>query len=145
MKGRWAKYALTGAFIALLAGCSSKPTDRGQQYKDGKLEQPLALVNQPNAKGRPVNGQDFGEQVRQIQVASSGLFSRQNGTYSAIESWLMAGADTRQLSQFGLNAFQMEGTDNYGNVQFTGYYTPVVEALYPPGGIPVSDLSYATA
>jgi hypothetical protein len=36
------------------------------------------------------------EQVRQIQTASSGLYSRQNGTYSAIESWLMAGADTRQ-------------------------------------------------
>jgi membrane-bound lytic murein transglycosylase A len=34
----------------------------------------------------------------------------------------MAGADTRQLQQFGLNAWQMEGTDNYGNVQFTGYY-----------------------
>ena len=88
MKGRWKKYALTGAFLALLAGCSSKPTDRGQQYKDGKLEQPLALVNQPNAKGRPVNGRDFGEQVRQIQYASSGLYGRQTSTYSAIESWL---------------------------------------------------------
>jgi hypothetical protein len=26
-----------------------------------------------------VNGRDFGEQVRQIQTASSGLYSRQNG------------------------------------------------------------------
>jgi len=120
--------------FALLAGCSSKPTDRGQQYKDGKLEQPLALVNQPNAKGRPVNGRDFGEQVRQIQSASSALYGRHTGTYSAIESWLMAGADTRQLRQFGLNAFQMEGTDNYGNVQFTGYYTPVVQARYTRQG-----------
>ena len=33
---------IVGAAL-LLAGCSSKPTDRGQQYKDGKLEQPLAL------------------------------------------------------------------------------------------------------
>ncbi|MEO3957122.1 hypothetical protein ABH309_22020, partial [Chromobacterium piscinae] len=84
-KGHWAKYALTGAMFALLAGCSSKPTDRGQQYKDGKLEQPLALVNQPNAKGRPVTGRDFGEQVRQIQSASSALYGRHTGTYSAIE------------------------------------------------------------
>lgn len=59
MKGRWAKYVITGGLIALLVGCSSKPTDRGQQYKDGKLDQPLGLVNQPNAKGRPVNGKDF--------------------------------------------------------------------------------------
>ncbi len=92
MKGRWAKYALTGAFLALLAGCSSRPTDRGQQYKDGKLDQPLALVNQPNAKGRPVNGRDFGQQIQQIQAAASGLFGRNNSTYSAVENWLMAGA-----------------------------------------------------
>ncbi|MDU3078945.1 MAG: hypothetical protein E7B29_22080, partial [Mixta calida] len=37
MKGRWTKYWVTGALLALLAGCSSKPTDRGQQYKDGKI------------------------------------------------------------------------------------------------------------
>ncbi|NJD86274.1 murein transglycosylase A, partial [Candidatus Erwinia dacicola] len=41
MKGRWAKYLMTGTLLALLAGCLSKPTDRGQQYKDGKLDQPL--------------------------------------------------------------------------------------------------------
>ena len=70
MKSHWVKYALTGALITLLAACSSKPTDRGQQYKDGKLEQPLALVNQPNAKGAPVNGRDFADQVGQIRSYS---------------------------------------------------------------------------
>ncbi|WP_437612808.1 murein transglycosylase A [Erwinia sp. V71] len=134
MKGCWAKYAITGTLLALLAGCSSKPTDRGQQYIDGKLEQPLGLVNQPNAKGRPVNGKDFSDQVGQIRSASPGLYNNQNSTYGAIESWLLAGGDTRQLRQFGLDAFQMEGTDNYGNVQFTGYYTPVIEARYSRQG-----------
>lgn len=134
MKAGWAKYLVTGTLLALLAGCSSKPTDRGQQYKDGKLEQPLALVNQPNAKGRPVNGKDFADQVSQIRFSSAGMYSRQSGTYSAIESWLMAGGDTRQLRQFGLDAYQMEGTDNYGNVQFTGYYTPVIQARYTRQG-----------
>jgi len=134
MKGRWAKYVITGVLIALLVGCSSKPTDRGQQYKDGKLNQPLGLVNQLNAKGRPVNGKDFANQVLEIKYASPGMFARQNATYSAIESWLLAGGDTRQLRQFGLDAYQMEGTDNYGNVQFTGYYTPVIEARYTRQG-----------
>lgn len=134
MNGRWAKYAVTGALIALLAGCSSKPTDRGQQYKDGKLEQPLGLVNQPNAKGRPVNGKDFGDQISEIQYASPGMYSRQTSTYSSLKAWLMAGGDTRQLRQFGLDAYQMEGTDNYGNVQFTGYYTPVIHARYTRQG-----------
>ncbi len=134
MKGHWAKYLVTGTLMALLVGCSSKPTDRGQQYKDGKLEQPLALVNQPNAKGRPVNGKDFADQVSQIRSSSSGMYSRQSGTYSAVQSWLMAGGDTRQLRQFGLDAYQMEGADNYGNVQFTGYYTPVIQARYTRQG-----------
>ncbi len=57
MKGRWAKYLVTGTLLALLAGCSSKPTDRGQQYKDGKLDQPLGLVNQPQRQRPPVNAQ----------------------------------------------------------------------------------------
>ncbi|WP_256127564.1 hypothetical protein, partial [Enterobacter hormaechei] len=26
MKGRWAKYLMTGAMVAILAACSSKPT-----------------------------------------------------------------------------------------------------------------------
>ncbi|MCX8956867.1 murein transglycosylase A [Erwinia psidii] len=134
MTGRWANYVICGALIALLAGCSSKPTDRGQQYKDGKLEEPLGLVNQPNVKGRPVNGKDFADQVTEIKYASPGMFTNQNSTYNAIESWLLAGGDTRQLRQFGLNAYQMEGTDNYGNVQFTGYYTPVIKARYTRQG-----------
>ncbi len=134
MKGRWLKTLLTGAFIVLLAGCSSKPVDRGQQYIDGKLNQPLELVNQPNTRGRPVNGKDFGDQVRAIQSATSGLYMRQSNAYRAIENWLLAGGDTRQLRQFGLDAWQMEGVDNYGNVQFTGYYTPVIQARYTRQG-----------
>ncbi|VTP77116.1 Membrane-bound lytic murein transglycosylase A precursor [Leclercia adecarboxylata] len=44
------------------------------------------------------------------------------------------GADTRTMRQYGIDAWQMEGTDNYGNVQFTGYYTPVVQARHTAQG-----------
>ncbi|PKH19973.1 murein transglycosylase A [Enterobacterales bacterium CwR94] len=134
MRSMWSKAACVGAVLALLAGCSSKPTDRGQQYKDGELHEPLGLVNQPNAKGRPVNAKDFTSQVMEIQYASPRLFKREQGTYSAVQQWLMAGGDTRQLRQFGLDSYQMEGADNYGNVQFTGYYTPVIQARYTRQG-----------
>ncbi|WP_075183169.1 murein transglycosylase A [Pantoea sp. 1.19] len=134
MVGFWTKAAWAGAVLALLAGCASRPTDKGQQYIDGKLDQPLALVNQPNAKGHPVNALDYASQVTEIQRASPRLFTREQSTYSAVQQWLMAGGDTRQLRQFGLNAFQMEGADNFGNVQFTGYYTPVVQARYTRQG-----------
>lgn len=134
MKGRWTRYLFTGAMIALLAACSSKPTDRGQQYQDGKFTQPLSLVNQPDATGVPINGGDFIEQVNQVRSASPRLYSSQSDVFAAVQQWLRAGGDTRALSQFGLNAWQMEGVDNYGNVQFTGYYTPVIQARYTRQG-----------
>jgi len=134
MKGRWGKYLLGGLLVAVLAGCSSKPTDRGQQYKDGRLDQSLELVNQPNAKGSPVNAKDYSDQLMEIKYASPSLFNRNNSTYQAVQSWMASGADTRMLSQYGLSAYQMEGVDNYGNVQFTGYYTPVVQARYTQQG-----------
>ncbi len=144
MKGRWAKYLMTGAMVAILAACSSKPTDRGQQYKDGKLSQPFSLVNQPDAVGAPINAGDFSEQVYQIRTASPRLYGSQNNVYSAVQDWLRAGGDTRNMRQFGIDAWQMEGADNYGNVQFTGYYTPVVQgATHTPGRVPVSHLPYA--
>jgi len=134
MKGRWAKYLMTGAMVAILAACSSKPTDRGQQYKDGKFTQPFSLVNQPDAVGAPINGGDFAEQVSQIRTASPRLYGSQNAVYNAIQEWLRAGGDTRMLRQYGIDAWQMEGADNYGNVQFTGYYTPVVQARHTRQG-----------
>lgn len=43
--------------VAILAGCSSKPTDKGQQCRDGKFyfSQPFSLVNRPDAVGAPIN------------------------------------------------------------------------------------------
>lgn len=134
MTSRWGKYLLSGIMIAVLAGCQSRPTDRGQQYKDGHLEQPLELVNEPNATGKPVNAKDYSDQVKVINQSSPGLYGRNSSTFNAVENWMLAGADTRKLTLFGLNAYQMEGVDNFGNVQFTGYYTPVLQARYTPQG-----------
>ncbi|BFI65455.1 murein transglycosylase A [Yersinia pseudotuberculosis] len=134
MTSRWGKYLLSGIMIAVLAGCQSRPTDRGQQYKDGRLEQSLELVNEPNAAGKPVNAKDYSDQVKVINQSSLGLYNRNSDTFNAVQNWMLAGADTSKLSLFGLNAYQMEGVDNFGNVQFTGYYTPVLQARYTPQG-----------
>lgn len=101
---------------------------------DGRLEQTLVLVNEPNATGKPVNAGDFVNQVTEIKNASPALYARNQDIFQAIQRWMQAGADTLNLSQFGLNAWQMEGVDNFGNVQFTGYYTPVVQARYTRQG-----------
>ncbi|OWF70895.1 murein transglycosylase A [Yersinia frederiksenii] len=134
MTSRWGKYLLSGIMIAVLAGCQSRPTDRGQQYKDGHLEQPLGLVNEPNATGKPVNAKDYSDQVKVINQSSPSLYGRNSSTFNAVENWMLAGADTSKLHLFGLNAYQMEGVDNFGNVQFTGYYTPVLQARYTAQG-----------
>lgn len=134
MRGCWGKYLLTVVVIALLAGCQSRPTDRGQQYKDGHLNQPLELVNEPNAAGKPVNARDFADQVTEIRNASPNLYTSNDSTFQAIQNWMLSGADTRELGTFGLSAWQMEGVDNFGNVQFTGYYTPVLQARYTRQG-----------
>ena len=96
MKGRWGQYVVGGLLVALLAGCSSRPTDKGQQYKDGKINDPLELVNRPNAKGKPVNGKDFSDQLTAIQRASPSLYNRNTDTFQAVTNWLRAHADTRQ-------------------------------------------------
>ncbi|MGK2960361.1 MAG: murein transglycosylase A [Candidatus Malihini olakiniferum] len=134
MRRCWGKYALTGVVIAILAGCQFRPTDRGQQYKDGRLEKPLALVNEPNATGKPVNVGDFINQVTEIKSSSPTLYARNQDIFHAIQSWIQAGADTHNMSQVGINIWQMEGVDNFGNVHFTGYYTPVVKARYARQG-----------
>lgn len=134
MKGRWVKYLLMGTVVAMLAACSSKPTDRGQQYKDGKFTQPFSLVNQPDAVGAPINAGDFAEQINHIRNSSPRLYGNQSNVYNAVQEWLRAGGDTRNMRQFGIDAWQMEGVDNYGNVQFTGYYTPVIQACHTRQG-----------
>ncbi len=61
-------------------------------------------------------------------------YNSQSNVYNALQEWLRAGGDTRTLRQFGIDAWQMQGVDNYGNVQFTGYYTPVVQARHTRQG-----------
>ena len=118
----------------VLAGCQSddKPTGRGEQYKDGELFQDLVAMSTVNLEGSLVNQEDYLNQIMQISYVSPSLYGRNALTYHAILEWLNAGAKSEQLTQFGINAFQMKGTDNFGNVRFTGYYTPILEARREP-------------
>lgn len=98
----WQKWCVAGAFVSLLVGCQSHPTDQGQQYKDGRLKQDLQQVSQVNVQGRPINSQDFYRQVNEIKNASPRLFQGNNDTYHAIENWLVAG-EILKTGEFQLN------------------------------------------
>ncbi|MBC8948147.1 MULTISPECIES: murein transglycosylase A [Xenorhabdus] len=130
----WGKYLLFGFVISLLSGCHFRPTDQAQQYKDGRITRNLQLVNIPNAEGSPVNARDFATQVEYISKASPRLYDNNRKLFNAIEHWMLSGGDTRDLNEFGLLAYQMEGEDKYGNVKFTGYYTPVLQARHTRQG-----------
>lgn len=91
-------------------------------------------MNQPDAVGAPINAGDFAEQINHIRNSSPRLYGNQSNVYNAVQEWLRAGGDTRNMRQFGIDARQMEGVDNYGNVQFTGYYTPVIQARHTRQG-----------
>ncbi|MGL5991766.1 MAG: murein transglycosylase A [Plesiomonas sp.] len=137
------RVVLSATILAIgLVGCAqktpqteqSKPT-RGQQYKDGLFTQPLLPVKQVNSSQTPVNAADFSRQVENIKFGSSSLHGKNAQTYADLYRWLDAGADPKKLAQFGVRPYQMSGGDNYGNVMFTGYYTPVLKARHRPEGI----------
>jgi membrane-bound lytic murein transglycosylase A len=132
MFNKTTKLLLAAMTAALLAGCQGMPTERGQQYKDGELTSQLVAVQRINLKGQPVNREDYLSQVLEVGNISPSLYNRNGLTYHAISEWLDAGADVAKLSSFGINAYQMKGTDGYGNVRFTGYYTPVIDARRQP-------------
>jgi membrane-bound lytic murein transglycosylase A len=133
-----------GMLISLLVGCHSRLSEnaspdqtqqgKGQQYKDGRFAQDFRLVDTPNAQGSPVNVNDFADQIKLIGQSSPKLYANTRTTFDAIESWVKTGGNISKLNQFGLLAYQMQGEDNYGNVKFTGYYTPVLQARYSKQG-----------
>lgn len=120
--------------LSVLTACSSRPVEQGQQYNSGKIEQPFSRVAKPEIEGFPTNIQDFNNQILRIQQSSLGLYSKQQATFDAVKGWLLAKTDTSTLRDNGLEAWQMQGTDSYGNVQFTGYYTPIVAARHTKQG-----------
>ncbi len=140
MKGRWAKYVATGVMLAMLAACSSKPTDRGQQYKDGKFTQPFSPVNQPDAVGAPINAGDFAEQVNQIRSASPRLYTNQSNVYNAVQNWLRSGGDTRTMRQFGIDAGRWKAPTTTVTSSSRATIRPSFRLAIRAGRVPVSYL-----
>lgn len=128
------KYLLGLALVLTLSACHDQPQDRGQQYKDGKLTRLLVGVKQPNINVKPINDSDYLNQLIEIGNVSPALYGRNSSTYDAMTKWLSDGAEVSKLANYNLSIYQMQGTDGFGNVRFTGYYTPVIEARRQAGG-----------
>ncbi len=131
----WNKSLSTGLFIVaiLLPGCQFRETYRGQQYQCWPSDE-LEQMDKPCTITSPLNINDYIVQIHQIARTSPHLYQRYHNTFNAVQNWLLAGANIHQLSRFDLTSRQMKGVDNFGNVQFTGYHTPVIPARHTPQG-----------
>ncbi|QIQ20810.1 murein transglycosylase A [Zophobihabitans entericus] len=118
------------SLLLILVGCESRPVKQGQQYINGEFSESVNLTQ--ITLSEPVNIPDYEKQVQLIESVSPSLYGRYKSTYEALNEWIAAGAQTQYLNRFGLSSYQLAGTDNYGNVHLTGYYTPVLKARHKP-------------
>lgn len=109
----------------LLAACV-RPTDRGQQYIDGSFTQILNPVDKVMSD-KPRDFSLFLDQLKQVETLSPSLAEQHHLLYENIKDWLSVGGDLSNLIHHGVALEQMGGKDGYGNVMFTGYFSPVIK------------------
>ena len=95
MKGRWGKYLLGGLLGGGVGGLFVQSRPIGvSNIKDGRLDQSLELVNQPNAKGSPVNAKDYSDQLMEISTRRLRCLTATTAPIRPVQSWMASGADT---------------------------------------------------
>ena len=112
--------------ISLILTACFKPTDRGQQYKDGRFD---AMLNpaQEIISDNPKDFSLFLNQLEKVESLSPSLTKTHLTLYTNVKNWLAQSADVSTLSDYGISLQQMKGGDGFGNVLFTGYFSPVIE------------------
>lgn len=145
----WAMVALFSFFVV---GCSSNPKPKakitkqqlyaensklGAVYKN-RTSMPsymhFARVKAVENKQSIVNRRDFLSQLDLVRLYSSQITGSYASVYNKIQRWVNAGANVNTLSKYGININLMRGQDGYQNVNFTGYYAPVLQARRSPQG-----------
>ena len=89
---------------------------------------PFMSVSSVDNKSAVINQGDFLTQLSNVRHYSAKITAGFAHNYSKVEQWVLAGADVKQLAEFGIQPQIMSGTDGYQNVLMTGYYSPVIHA-----------------
>lgn len=148
----YSKWAMIAGLSLFIVGCSSTPTPKakitkqqrysenaklGAIYKNRKIMPSymhFARVSAVDNKQSIVNRRDFLSQLDLVRMYSSSITGSYAGVYSKVQRWVNAGANVNDLTKYGININLMRGQDGYQNVNFTGYYAPVLQARrYPQG------------
>lgn len=124
------KISFSILFSLLLAGCA-QDTERGQQYLDENLEQPLTQVNQIETNAyRDLNS--FDDQAKEVLDNSPSMAKKYTDLYQTLSEWALQSGNPDELENYGIQVAQMRGGDKQGNVLFTGYFSPVIELRHQP-------------
>lgn len=117
--------------ISLLLTACARPTDRGQQYLDGPFDEVLNPTQQL-VSNTPNDHSLFSAQLEKVESLSPSLTTPNKPLYNNLKAWLSAGGDASKLSNYGISLEQMGGADGYGNVLFTGYFSPIIKMRRKP-------------
>ncbi|MBV7300037.1 murein transglycosylase A [Enterovibrio paralichthyis] len=125
------KKALSVVGISLLLAACARPTDRGQQYVDGSFDEvlnPVSII----ASDKPRDYSLFPGQLEKVETLSPRLSTPNQALYDSVKTWLAESGEPTALADYGISLEQMGGGDSYGNVLFTGYFSPVIEMRHQP-------------
>lgn len=129
-KGKIMRYLLILIMIFEITACSL-PTERGQQYIDGRFRAPLQQVESVNTQV-PYEPYRFEEQIEKVLLHSPRLSGQYEDLYTAIMDWSKDDGKLEDLSDYNIEIAQMSGDDHFGNVLFTGYFSPIIEVRKKP-------------
>ncbi|WP_078751796.1 murein transglycosylase A [Enterovibrio nigricans] len=125
------KRALFVVGLSLLMTACVRPTDRGQQYIDDSFDEvlnPVGLI----ASEKPKDYSLFPAQLEKVETLSPSLTASHQSLYEGVKRWLSESGEPTTLTDYGIQIEQMGGGDSYGNVLFTGYFSPVIEMRHVP-------------
>ncbi|GAL33049.1 membrane-bound lytic murein transglycosylase A precursor [Vibrio maritimus] len=123
------KRILPLASVLLVFGCAQ--SDRAQQKHDGEFTSLLNKTEQIESN-KPRNFHTFAAQANEVVTASPSMAKTYQPLYEQLETWAVQSGDPKQLANYGVQAAQLGGGDNKGNVLFTGYFSPVMELRHKP-------------
>lgn len=124
------------SIIVLLAGCAQQvdqesSLSRAEQYLDGKLDKGFNKTEQITSNA-PRDYAEFERQSQLVVDKSPRYAQLYSPLYSKLNEWVVESGDPTTLSDYGIQTAQLGGSDQQGNVLFTGYFSPVIELRHKP-------------
>lgn len=115
---------------SVLFGCA-QPTDRAQQYSGQEF---TSILNKSSLveSDKPRDFTEFHRQAEQVVINSPSMAKIYQPLYDKLNEWVLQSGEPTELSAYGIQAAQLGGGDQQGNVLFTGYFSPVMELRHEP-------------